>query len=172
MDIDNQPTFNDQLTNSTEPIPIYSEPAQLQSAQIEQQKPHRKYRGLVIIGSSIVSVILLAGGFYLFFSYRATDESGRTIPDLQMESASLDAPISEQAETEASTFYNTGFSAVYFDAADNTAKLQAQKTDLEDTIEELSAQEAEKNIITTGSIWLFVAALLALASGITVYLRL
>ena len=146
----------------------------ISSATLPEQptaESHHPRRPLFLIISCVLSLILVAIGIFMHITYKAHDESGKTIADLEAEIVALQPEIDALEKAESDAFSSTGFSNEYFTAANETSELKSEKDVLVDTIEELNNAEATKSVITTGALWFFIGAAIILVLGITVYLR-
>jgi len=132
--------------------PIYSAPVSQAELPVQSitQKP-RKWWVLAIGG--VVGAALCGVGIFLHLNYHGSDASGRTANDIQKEISVLDEQISVISETESSNFRSGGFSADFYDSADERTEIELQKAELEnarDAILEADAGSGRQLIIEYG----------------------
>lgn len=129
----------------------------MQDNQVYQEPTTKsKKKILTMIIGFTLAIILFVLGVVIYFTYHATNESGKTIANLESELTSLNTEIDNLSKNESNVFSENGFSESYFTAANEIGQKKIKAMDLEDEIDTLKEKESQKSLVNTGALWFFI----------------
>ena len=147
-------SFKQSLTQNP-PQPSVS-PYQTQQTSTTPKRNHKKTILFTVFITS--SIVLLIIGLIIQSNAILVTNSGQTEQEVLKSINSLESEITQLEESQSKIFESSGFSEEYYEAANKTAEKVLLKDNLLNELSSLNPQ----SITQSGTIWLFVAAGVAL----------